>query len=247
MEAVEQMRKGRGGILVALDTTDLDRAQAWARATLGSVAGIKLGLEFFTAQGPGGVRRVAESGAPVFLDLKFHDIPNTVAGAIRGVAPLAPAIVNVHAAGGPAMLRAAVEAAGDAAARLGVTRPKVIGVTVLTSLADDDLVAVGQPGGAAEQVRRLAALSRDCGLDGVVCSPNEIVTLRRDLGGDFLLVTPGVRPVWAAAGDQKRIMTPGEAAAAGADYLVVGRPITGAADPAEAARRIAQEITSVAA
>jgi len=241
------MRKARGGILVALDTTDLEQARAWARATAGSVAGLKLGLEFFTAQGPAGVRRVAEAGAPIFLDLKFHDIPNTVAGAIRGVAPLAPAIVNVHAAGGAAMLRAAADAAGDAAAKLGVPPPKVIAVTVLTSLADDDLVAVGQPGGAAEQVRRLAALSRECGLDGVVCSPHEIAPLRRDLGGDFLLVTPGVRPVWAASGDQKRVMTPAEAAAAGADYLVVGRPITGAADPAEAARRIAQEITSVAA
>lgn len=241
------MLKGRGGILVALDTTDLDRARAWAKATAGSVAGLKLGLEFFTAQGPEGVRRVAEAGSPIFLDLKFHDIPNTVAGAIRGVAPLAPAIVNVHAAGGPAMLRAAVESARDSAAKLGVAPPKVIGVTVLTSLADDDLAAVGQPSGAAEQVRRLAALSQECGLDGVVCSPHEIAPLRRDLGGDFLLVTPGVRPIWAASGDQKRIMTPGEAAAAGADYLVVGRPITGAADPAEAARRIAQEITSVAA
>ncbi len=241
------MRKGRGGILVALDTTDLEQARAWARATAGSVTGIKLGLEFFTAQGPDGVRRVAEAGAPVFLDLKFHDIPNTVAGAIRGVAPLAPAIVNVHAAGGAAMLRAAVDAAREAAARRNVTPPKVIAVTVLTSLADEDLARVGQPGGATDQVRRLAALSKECGLDGVVCSPHEIVTLRRDLGDDFLLVTPGVRPLWAASGDQKRIMTPGEAASAGADYLVVGRPITGAADPAEAARRIAREITGVAA
>lgn len=241
------MRDRRGGILVALDTTDLAQALDWARACDGSVAGVKLGLEFFTARGPAGVQQVAESGAPVFLDLKFHDIPNTVAGAIRGVAPLRPAIVNVHAAGGRAMMLAAGDAARDEAARLGIAPPKVIAVTVLTSLGDDDLAEVGQPGGSADQVRRLAALTKSCGLDGVVCSPQEIDLLRRDLGDDFLLVTPGVRPVWASAGDQKRVMTPGEAAAAGADYLVIGRPITAAADPAEAARRIAREITSVAA
>jgi orotidine-5'-phosphate decarboxylase len=241
------MQTRRGGILVALDTTDVAQARAWAAQTAGSVAGVKLGLEFFSAQGPSGIRQVAEAGAPVFLDLKFHDIPNTVAGAIRGAVALRPAIVNVHAAGGPAMLRAAKAAAQEEAARLGVTPPKVIGVTVLTSLGDDDLAAIGQPHQAADQVRRLAALTKSCGLDGVVCSPHEIGVLRRDLGNDFLLVTPGVRPSWAAAGDQKRVMTPGEAAHAGADFLVIGRPITGAADPAEAARRIVQEITSVAA
>lgn len=241
------MQKRRGGILVALDTTELDQARQWARATAGSVAGVKLGLEFFNARGPDGVRQVAEMGAPIFLDLKFHDIPNTVAGAIRSVVPLQPAIVNVHAAGGPAMLRAAADAAKDAAAKLGIPAPKVIGVTVLTSMSDEDLAAVGQPDGAADQVRRLAALTKDCGLDGVVCSPHEIAQLRRDLGADFLLVTPGVRPSWAAAGDQKRVMEPRQAMAAGADFLVIGRPITGAADPAEAARRIAHEISDAAA
>lgn len=241
------MQNQRGGILVALDTTDLERARDWTRATAGAVAGVKLGLEFFTARGPEGVRRVAELGSPVFLDLKFHDIPNTVASAIRAVAPLRPAIVDVHAAGGPAMLRAAADAAQDAAAKLGVAPPKVIAITVLTSLGDDDLAAIGQPDGAADQVRRLAALTKECGLDGVVCSPREIVQLRRDLGPEFLLVTPGVRPSWSAAGDQKRVMEPREAAVAGADYLVIGRPITGAASPADAARRIAQEITSAAA
>ncbi len=241
------MQRRRGGILVALDTTDLAQARGWARATAGAVAGVKLGLEFFAARGPDGIRQVAEAGAPVFLDLKFHDIPNTVAGAIRGVAPLRPAIVNVHAAGGKAMMLAALEAARDEAAKLGAVPPKVIAVTVLTSLGDEDLAAVGQPHKAADQVRRLAALTRECGLDGVVCSPQEIAQLRGDLGEDFLLVTPGVRPSWASAGDQKRVMAPGEAAAAGADYLVIGRPITAAADPADAVRRIAQEITSAAA
>ena len=241
------MQNRRGGVLVALDTTDLDQARAWARVTAGSVAGVKLGLEFFNARGPEGVRRVAEMGSPIFLDLKFHDIPNTVAGAVRAVVPLQPAILNVHAGGGPAMLRAAGDAARETAAKLGITPPKVIGVTVLTSLSNEDLAAVGQQPAAADQVRRLAALTKSCGLDGVVCSPHEIAQLRRDLGPDFLLVTPGVRPSWAAAGDQKRVMEPREAMAAGADFLVIGRPITGAADPAEAARRIALEISDAAA
>ncbi|HSE74378.1 MAG TPA: orotidine-5'-phosphate decarboxylase [Dongiaceae bacterium] len=236
-----------GGILVALDTTDRAVAKGWARATRGVVSGVKVGLEFFNAHGPAGVAEVAELGAPLFLDLKFHDIPNTVAGAVRAVAPLKPMILNLHAAGGAAMMRAALDAARDSAARLGAAPPKLIAVTVLTSLGDADLAALGQAGGASDQVRRLAALTRDCGLDGVVCSPHEVAALRRDLGRDFLLVVPGVRPAWAAAGDQKRIMEPREAMAAGADYLVIGRPITAAADPAAAARRIVAELSGVAA
>ncbi len=237
----------RGGILVALDTTDLAVAKGWARATKGEVAGVKLGLEFFNARGPAGVAEVAALGAPLFLDLKFHDIPNTVAGAVRAVAPLQPMILNLHASGGAAMMRAALDAAHDSAARLGVTAPKLIAVTVLTSLNDEDLAEVGQPSAASDQVRRLAALTQRCGLDGVVCSPHEIGVLRRDLGNGFLLVTPGVRPSWAAAGDQKRVMEPRQAVEAGADYLVIGRPITSAADPAEAACRIAAEISGVPA
>jgi orotidine-5'-phosphate decarboxylase len=237
----------RGGILVALDTTDLAVAKGWARATRGAAAGIKIGLELFNARGPAGVAELAGEGVPLFLDLKFHDIPNTVAGAVRAVAPLKPTILNLHATGGAAMMRAARDAARDSAARLGVAPPKLIGVTILTSLSDADLAEVGQPSGASDQVRRLATLTRACGLDGVVCSPHEIALLRRDLGHDFLLVVPGVRPSWAAAGDQKRVMEPRQAADAGADYLVIGRPITGAADPAEAARRIAAEISGVPA
>ncbi|HEY1385502.1 MAG TPA: orotidine-5'-phosphate decarboxylase [Dongiaceae bacterium] len=237
----------RGGILVALDTTDLAVAKGWARATRGAAAGIKIGMELFNARGPAGVAELAEQGVPLFLDLKFHDIPNTVAGAVRAVAPLEPLILNLHASGGAAMMRAALDAARDSAARLGVASPKLIAVTVLTSLSDADLVEVGQPSGASDQVRRLAALTKACGLDGVVCSPHEIALLRRDLGPDFLLVVPGVRPAWAAAGDQKRVMEPRQAADAGADYLVIGRPITGAADPADAARRIAGEISGVPA
>ena len=237
----------RGGILVALDTTEVATAAGWARATREWVAGVKLGLEFFNARGPAGVAEIAALGAPVFLDLKFHDIPNTVAGAVRAVAPLKPMILNLHAAGGAAMMKAALNAARDSAAKLGAAPPKLIAVTVLTSLGDEDLAEIGQPAGAADQVRRLAALTQACGLDGVVCSPHEIALLRRDLGPDFLLVTPGVRPSWAAAGDQKRVMEPAQAMAAGADYLVIGRPITGAADPADAARRIGAEIAGVAA
>ncbi len=237
----------RGGVLVALDTTDVAVAKGWARATRDHVAGIKLGLEFFNARGPAGVAEVAAQGAPLFLDLKFHDIPNTVAGAVRAVAPLKPTILNLHASGGAAMMRAARDAAGDSAAKLGVTPPKLIAVTILTSLSDEDLAEVGQPAGASDQVRRLAALTKACGLDGVVASPHEIAMLRRDLGPDFLLVIPGVRPSWSAAGDQKRIMEPRQAMDAGADYLVIGRPITGAPDPAMAARRIAEEIAGVPA
>lgn len=231
-------------ILVALDTTDCDQACDLAIRLRGVTGGIKLGLEFFMRNGPAGVSLLNELGLPLFLDLKFHDIPNTVAGAIRAVAPLRPFITNVHAGGGREMMVAAKNAAEESAAKLGIAPPKLIAVTVLTSFNGADLAEVGQPNDPLDQVRRLAALARDCGLDGVVCSPAEIATLRRDLGADFLLVTPGIRPDWAAAGDQKRIMTPAEAIRAGADYLVIGRPITGAADPADAARRIADEIAT---
>jgi orotidine-5'-phosphate decarboxylase len=231
-------------IFLAIDTTDVDVAMAQAATTRDAVDGIKLGLEFFTANGPGGVRTVAADGVPLFLDLKLHDIPNTVAGAVRAVTPLRPALLTVHAGGGSAMLRAAADAAGEAAARTGTARPRIVGVTVLTSLAESDMSAIGQHGPIADQARRLAALARSCGLDGVVCSPHEIETLRAECGADFLLVVPGIRPSWADAGDQKRVMTPAEAARRGADYLVIGRPITAAADPAVAARRIAAEIVA---
>jgi len=229
-------------VLVALDTVSVADAVDRTRTMRGAVAGVKLGLEFFSANGPAGVRQVVAEGLPVFLDLKFHDIPNTVAGAVRAVTPLGPFMLNVHAAGGAAMMRAALDAAGDAAAKVGVRRPLVLAVTVLTSLGDEDLATVGQHGPAADQVRRLASLAQNSGLDGVVCSPQEIELLRRECGRDFLLVTPGIRPAGAAIGDQKRVMSPGEAVRRGADYLVIGRPITAAADPVAAARDIAAEI-----
>ncbi len=225
-------------IFCALDTTDLGRAVALAGQLAGRVGGIKLGLEFFGANGPEGVARVAETGLPIFLDLKFHDIPNTVAGAVRAVLPLKPAMLTVHASGGGAMLRAAM----DAAAEAGEARPKILAVTVLTSLDDDDLEAVGQSRPATDQVLRLAELAQKSGVDGIVCSPHEVATMRAECGPDFCLVVPGIRPAGAALGDQKRVMSPAEAVAAGADYLVIGRPITQADDPADAARRIAEEM-----
>ncbi len=228
-------------IFVALDTQDLSRAAALARGLAGLVGGVKIGKEFFTAHGPDGVRAVA-GGVPLFLDLKFHDIPNTVAGALRSAIHLRPALVNVHAAGGRAMLEAAVQAVAEGAEDADVPRPQLLGVTVLTSLGEEDLGDVGQAGPLTDQVLRLAGLAQSCGLDGVVCSPREIAALRAACGPDFLLMVPGMRPGWAASGDQKRVMTPGEALAAGADYLVIGRPGTGAQDAAAAARRIVEEI-----
>ncbi len=217
-------------IFVALDTPDLEQAEALARAVAPHVGGLKLGLEFFMANGPAGVRAIARLGAPVFLDVKLHDIPNTVAGAMRSLRPLGLAIVNVHAAGGSAMMAAAREAMDPAT--------KVIAVTVLTSLDASDLAAIGVPDEAGTQVGRLARLAKGAGLDGVVCSAHETAAVRA-AWPDGHLVVPGIRPTGAAIGDQKRVMTPREAMNAGASILVVGRPITGAADPAEAARAIA--------
>jgi len=224
-------------VFVALDTTDLDYARQLAERLRGQVGGLKLGLEFFTAHGPVGVRAFEGLGLPVFLDLKYHDIPNTVAGAVRAAAQLGVSILNVHAQGGTAMMRAAVEAARNVS-----SSTKVIAVTMLTSLSDEDLPSVGLAPPVADQVLRLASLARQCGLDGVVCSAHEIGRLRRELGPDFLLVAPGIRPAGSQAGDQRRVMGPAEALAAGADVLVVGRPITGAPDPALAARDIAQSV-----
>jgi orotidine-5'-phosphate decarboxylase len=220
-------------VFVAIDTPDLGRALALAKAVKPHVGGLKVGLEFLTAQGPDGIRAIAELGLPVFADTKFHDIPNTVAGAAREIAKLGISIFNIHAAGGEAMLRAAREAAPDV---------KLIAVTVLTSLDEKDLDAVGQKGPAADQVVRLASLAQRSSLDGVVCSAWEIAPLRKALGPDFLLVVPGIRPAGSDLADQRRVMTPRDAARAGADILVIGRPISAAADPAEAARTIAASL-----
>ena len=206
--------------------------------TLGETVGTyKIGKQLFVAEGPQLVRDLVASGRKIFLDLKFHDIPNTVAEAVRSAAELGVSMLNVHASGGSRMLRAAVEAAAQSRAK-----PLVLAVTVLTSLSDSDLHEIGVSGNALSQVLRLAALARDAGCGGVVASAREARELRREMGEGFVIVTPGVRPAGAAVGDQSRILTPTEAIAAGADYLVVGRPIRQADDPANAARQILTEI-----
>jgi orotidine-5'-phosphate decarboxylase len=224
-------------IFVAIDTPDLRRALDLAKAVGPFVGGLKVGLEFLTARGPDGLAAVVETGVPVFADVKFHDIPNTVAGAAREIARLGVAIFNVHASGGEAMLRAAREAASSVNPEV-----KLLAVTVLTSIDEQTLDAVGQKGPAANQVVRLASLAARCGLDGVVCSAWEIAPLRKALGPDLLLTVPGIRPAGSDLADQRRVMIPVEAARAGADILVIGRPITAAADPAAAARAIMESL-----
>lgn len=224
-------------LIVALDTTDPARAGAWAAAVAPHCGLFKLGLEFFLANGAAGTRAV--TGRPVFLDLKLHDIPNTVAGAVRAVLPLAPRMLTVHAAGGSAMIAAARQAAETA----GSARPLILAVTVLTSLDAAALAATGVADAPARQVLRLAQLALGAGADGLVCSPLEAAMLRDALGPDGpVLVVPGIRPAGSAAGDQARTLTPAEAVAAGADWIVVGRPITAAPDPAAAAAAIAAAI-----
>lgn len=231
-------------IFCAIDTTDIAKAKSLAAAIAPVTGAIKLGLEFFNANGPQGVREVlsAVPGAPLFLDLKFHDIPNTVAGAVRAATRLGPAYLNVHASGGAGMMRAAADAAREESARLGIAAPVLLGVTVLTSLDDAALEDVGQKTPASDQVRRLAELSQKAGLGGVVCSAHEIATLRAACGRDFVLMVPGIRPAGSETADQKRVMTPRAAIAAGATHLVIGRPITGAPDPAAAARAILESL-----
>jgi orotidine-5'-phosphate decarboxylase len=225
-------------VFCAVDTSVLYDAKALVDSLNGEVGGFKLGLELFMAHGAAGYRTVASSGAPIFLDVKLHDIPNTVAGAVSSLLPLQPTFMTIHASGGSAMMRAAAEAA----AKAGEARPKLLAVTVLTSLDSDDLSAVGQDSNTQEQVIRLALLAKDSGMDGCICSPEEILPLRAALGNDFVLMVPGIRPAWAASNDQKRTLTPRQAFDAGATHLVIGRPITKAANPVEAARRIAEEL-----
>ena len=219
----------RSPVYVALDTPDLAQARNLAGAVRRHVGGLKLGLEFFAHNGPAGVREMAALGLPIFLDLKLHDIPNTVAKAVRALAPLEPAILTVHAAGGRAMLEDAKAAAP--------TGTKVVAVTVLTSLDDGDLAAAGVADGSHAQVERLTLLAREASLDGVVCSGAEVAAAKA-IWPDGFFVVPGVRPAEGAAGDQKRVVTPRQALDAGASILVVGRPITLAADPDAAARAI---------
>lgn len=221
-------------IFVAADVASVADAKALLAKVAPSVAGLKLGLEFFCAHGPAGIAAVMDGcPLPLFLDLKLHDIPNTVAGAVASLAPLAPAILTVHAAGGAAMLAAARAAAPP--------QTRVVAVTVLTSLDDHDLLNAGVADGSAAQVLRLAKLAHDAGVDGIVCSAHEVAAVKAMWAGG-LFVVPGVRPEGSAVGDQKRVMTPRQARDAGAGVLVIGRPITAAADPGAAAATIAASL-----
>jgi len=224
-------------VIVALDFDAADKALALVDQLKPEMCRVKVGKELFTRAGPQLVKQLIEKGFDVFLDLKFHDIPNTVAKACAAAADLGVWMVNVHAQGGPKMM----EAARDAVASVS-HRPLLIAVTILTSLTDDDLRAVGLQGGAEENVLRLAKLAEQCGLDGVVCSPMEVLTLRDQLGTNFKLVTPGIRPAGSSKDDQSRVMTPKTALLAGSSYIVVGRPITQAKHPLAALQAILTEI-----
>ena len=226
-------------ILVALDVESAAKAVELANLLRGSVGGFKIGKQLFTAAGPAMVRELTSRGDRVFLDLKFHDIPNTVAGAIQSAVSTGAWMVNVHCSGGSAMMKAAAEAATKAAAKASQPRPLVIGVTVLTSMTDQALKEVGIDTPMLDQVVRLATLAKSSGLDGVVASPQEVRAIRKACGDQFEIVTPGIRPAeQQGKDDQARTMTPAEAIEAGATHLVIGRPITGAPDPKSAAEQI---------
>jgi orotidine-5'-phosphate decarboxylase len=202
----------------------------------------KIGLRLFTAEGPPLLHAVARSGKRVFLDLKLHDIPHTVAGAASMAVRTGAAMMTLHASGGIEMMRRAAQAAAEEAQVHGCPKPLLLGVTVLTSLKDAELEEIGMPADAAGQVLRLARLARDAGLDGIVCSPQELEMVRAEFGPELVVVTPGIRPAWAAAHDQKRIMTPWQALKKGADYLVIGRPVIAAPSPRDAFQKILQEL-----
>ena len=232
------MNASGSAIIVALDFASADEAMAFTDRLSPAQCRLKVGKELFTRAGPALVERLAGRGFDVFLDLKFHDIPNTVARACAAAADLGVWMLNVHASGGRRMMAAAAEALDRCAGR----RPYLIGVTVLTSLNEADLAEIGFSGSPADNVARLAALAREAGLDGVVCSPMEVARLRETCGDGFLLVTPGVRPAGSATDDQQRVMTPAQAIGHGSDYLVIGRPVTRATDPVAALAAIQAEI-----
>jgi len=230
-------RKPRQRVIVALDVTGEDELVRLVRLLSSRVGMFKIGKELFTSLGPRAVSLVRERGGEVFLDLKYHDIPNTVAGAVRAAANLGVSMLTIHASGGSKMIRAAAEAAEEAQ-----DPPAIIAVTLLTSLGQADVDDLGFGGSPQDVVMRLAALSLAAGADGLVTSPREVRSLRREHGKEPLLITPGVRPAGSAAGDQARFATPAQAVKAGADFLVIGRPITKDPDPAAAAGRIAEEL-----
>ena len=231
----------RKKIIIALDVKNKEEAAA-AVSGLKDARTFKVGLELFTAEGPALFKKLKVLRKDIFLDLKLHDIPNTVAGAVRAAVRHGVQMMTIHASGGRDMMTRAAEAARETAEAENVERPLLLGVTILTSLKSAELNEVGMKPDVAEQVLRLAGLAKSAGMDGVVCSPQEIELIRKEHGRDLLIVTPGIRPAWAAVQDQKRIMTPAEAIRKGADYLVIGRPITGAASPQDAFARIVEEL-----
>lgn len=232
-------------LIVALDYDDFQKAEGTINTLSGLIKIYKVGKELFTSSGPRVIEAIHATGAKVFLDLKYHDIPNTVGAACAAATKLGVFMLNVHALGGKNMLYTAVQQMHKTAEELNVTPPKLLAVTVLTSLTDHDLKEVGIRRKVKKEVLSLASLAKDCGLDGVVASGHEIKAIRRKTGKEFLIVTPGVRPIWAAQGDQKRIVTPREAIEAGADFIVIGRPITQDLDPRRAAQKILDEIKSL--
>lgn len=229
-------------LIVALDVDTKEKAVNLVKKLKGAVKIFKIGSELFTSCGPSVVAEAQKAGAEVFLDLKFYDIPNTAARSAASAARLGVFMFNVHASGGMEMMKKAAEASRDAAKKLKIAPPKIIAVTVLTSMDENNLKKTGIDDNMENQVLRLAGLAKDSGLDGVVASPSEVRSIRKNSGKDFLIVTPGVRPAWAAMNDQKRTATPKEAVDNGADFIVIGRPIIEAPDPVAAAKKVLEEI-----
>lgn len=239
----DSKRKLEEKIIVALDVPSKEEALTLVRM-LESANLFKVGLELFTAEGPKLLREIQDQGKKVFLDLKLHDIPNTAAGAVRSGIKHRVHMMTLHASGGLEMMARASEEASQRAGQEGVTKPLLLAVTILTSLKDEQLNEIGMEANTEGQVIKLAHLAKKAGMEGVVCSPLEIELIKEKMGDDFLVVAPGIRPAWASAHDQKRIMTPSQAVQKGADYMVIGRPITKDASPQEAFQRIADELNS---
>lgn len=229
-------------IICAIDTKDVGEAKALCESLKPYVGMVKLGLEFFTMNGPQGIKEISQLEIPIFLDMKFHDIPNTVAEAVTSAVRLGVSIITIHTLGGEDMMRAAAEAAANEAARLQISKPLIAGVTILTSMDKDDITDIGLDRPVISQVEILAKLAKKSGLDGVVCSSHEIAKVKEVCGQDFKTIVPGIRPATAQTGDQKRVMTPAEAISNGADYLVIGRPITKADSPEQAAKSIHSQL-----
>ena len=228
-------------IIVALDTTDISKALALTKL-IPDVGAFKLGLEYFCANGPEGINKISETGIKIFLDLKFHDIPNTVAGAIKASLNMEPYMMTVHLSGGYNMLHRTMEEVKEYCEKNSLKTPLILGVSVLTSIDDNDFTSLGIIGKVEDQVIRLAKLAKDAGLDGMVCSAKELKIVKKKMGQNLILVTPGIRPAGGIMNDQKRITTPSQAVSDGADFLVIGRPITEAIDPVQALNNISSEI-----